>query len=602
MNGAELVARILKQEGVEFLGIIPMNTLEEAAAVAGIRPMIFRQERVGVNLADGYSRVTNGRGTGVFSMQAGPGAENAFAGVAQAYADSVPILVLPASEGRDRVGVHPTFSPSRSYAEVTKWSAQVNLTSRLPEIMRRAFSQLRMGRPGPVLVEIPSDILRGEVPDGTIDYVPVKRRVAAGDPSDVREAARMLLSAKRPIIHAGQGVLYAEAWSELQELAELTQVPVMTTMNGKSGFPENHPLALGTRSGSTTGPVAHFLSEADLVFGIGCSFTAVHYGADMLTKKVLVHSTNDEVDINKDYPADHAIVGDAKLVLSQLIEETRNLMGPQQRSENGEPAKEVAAVKKQWLDEWMPKLTSDEVPINPYRVIWDLMNTVNRENTIVTHDSGSPRDQAIPFYETISPRGFIAWGKSTQLGYSLGLAMGAKMAAPDKLAVNIIGDYGFGMVGLDIETAARERIPILTIVLNNSAMGIYSPDSFPVANELYGTKYIGGDYTKVAEAMGGYGERVEKPHDIIPAIQRAQRVVESGTPALLEMITSEERAFVRRQNKWDKRGAFKACNLDANRLRQFSDLPTSVRLDSFASPPVSSPVWRLAVRGTYPPA
>ena len=543
MNGAEVVTRILKQEGVDFLGIIPMNSLEEAAAVNGIRPMIFRQERVGVNLADGYSRVTNGRGTGVFSMQAGPGAENAFAGVAQAYADSVPILVLPASEGRDRVGVHPTFSPSRSYDQVTKWSAQVNLVSRIPGIMRRALSQLRMGRPGPVLVEIPSDILRGEVPESAITYVPVKRRIAAGDPHDVKEAAKMLLSAKRPIIHAGQGVLYAEAWSELQELAELTQVPVMTTMSGKSAFPESHPLALGTRSGSTTGPVVHFLREADLVFGIGCSFTAEHFGADMLAKKILVHSTNDEDDINKDYPADHAIVGDAKLVLSQLIEETRDLMGSQRRADNGAPSKEVAAVKKQWLDEWMPKLTSDEVPINPYRVIWDLMNTVDRENTIVTHDSGSPRDQAIPFYEAISPRGFIAWGKSTQLGYSLGLAMGAKMAAPDKLAVNIIGDYGFGMVGLDIETAARERIPILTIVLNNSAMGIYSPDSFPVANELYGTKYIGGDYTKVAEAMGGYAEKVEKPQDVVPAIQRAQRVVASGTPTLLEMITSEERAF-----------------------------------------------------------
>lgn len=171
------------------------------------------------------------------------------------------------------------------------------------------------------------------------------------------------------------------------------------------------------------------------------------------------------------------------------------------------------------------------------------MNTIDRKNSIVTHDSGSPRDQSIPFYEAISPRGFIAWGKSTQLGYSLGLAMGAKMAAPDKLAVNIMGDYAFGMVGLDIETAVRERIPILTIVLNNSAMGIYSPSSFPVANELYGTKYLSGDYAQVAEAMGGYNERVKLPQDIVPAIQRAQRVVASGQTALLEIITKEESAF-----------------------------------------------------------
>ena len=543
MTGADAIARILKQEGVDHMGIIPMNTLEEAAAVHGIRPMIFRQERVGVNAADGYSRVTNGRGIGVFSMQAGPGAENAYAGVAQAYADSVPILLLAASARLDRVGVHPTFSPSRSYREVTKWSDQINMVERIPEMMRRAFSQLRMGRPGPVLLDIPADVLRGEAPEEATAYSPVRPRKSAGDPQDVREAARMLLAAKRPVIHAGQGVLYAEAWDELRALAELTQIPVMTTMAGKSVFPEDHPLALGTRSGSTTGPVAHFLREADLVFGIGCSFTNIHFGAGLFASKVLVHSTNDLGDLNKDYDADHAIIGDARLVLAQLVEEIRVQLGPAHGIENGATAKEVKTVKDQWLDEWMPKLTSDEVPINPYRVIWDLMHTVDRKNTIVTHDSGSPRDQAIPFYEAVSPRGFIAWGKSTQLGYSMGLAMGAKLAAPEKLAVNIIGDYGFGMVGLYIETAVRERIPILTIVLNNSAMGIYSPASFPVANELYGTKYISGDYAMVAEAMGGYNERIESPDEVVPAIKRAGKVVAGGRPAVLEMITSEEREF-----------------------------------------------------------
>ncbi len=546
MTGADLIARILKQEGVDFMGVIPMNTLEEAAARAGIRPLIFRQERVGVNLADGYSRVTNGRGTGVFSMQAGPGAENAFAGVAQAYADSVPILLLPASARRDRHGVHPTFSPSRSYEEVTKWAGQIHLIESVPDMMRRAFSQLRIGRPSPVLLDIPSDILRGEVPDNAISYSPVEPRRSAGDPQDVREAARMLLAAKRPVIQAGQGVLYAEAWDELRELAELTQTPVMTTMAGKSAFPENHPLSLGTRSGTTTGPVAHFLPRADLVLGVGCSFTRLHYGADMFDEKTLIHVTNDENDINKDYAPDHAIIGDAKLALGQLIQEARSMLGSHTRKETSgvAPAEEIRAEKDRWLAEWMPRLTSDRTPINPYRVIWDLMHTVDRSMSVVTHDSGSPRDQSIPFFEATTPRGFIAWGKSTQLGYSLGLAMGAKLAEPEKLAVNIIGDYGFGMVGMDVETAVRERIPILTIILNNSDMGIYGPDSFPTANELYGTRYTKGDYAKVAEAMGGYAERVESPREVVPAIRRAQRVVESGQAALLEMVTDpDEKSF-----------------------------------------------------------
>ncbi len=543
MTGADVIARILKQEGVDFMGVIPMNTLEEAGAVHGVRPMIFRQERVGVNLADGYSRVTNGRGVGVFSMQAGPGAENAFAGVAQAYADSVPILLLPASAPRARAGVHPTFSPSQSYAEVTKWSEQINMIERIPEMMRRAFTQVRTGRPGPVLLEIPSDVLRGDYPDDAVNYSPVTPRASAGDPGDVKEAARLLLSAERPVIQAGQGVLYAEAWDELLELAELTLAPVMTTMAGKSAFPEDHPLALGTRSGTTTGPVVHFLDKADLVFGIGCSFTRIHYGADRFDSKVIVHCTNSLDDINKDYDPDHAVVGDAKLVLSQLIEEVKLQLGSASRVAPNGVATEVAAVRKEWMKDWLPLLTSDEVPINPYRVIWDLMNTIDRKNAIVTHDSGSPRDETIPFYETISPRGFIAWGKSTQLGYSLGLAMGARMAAPDKLAVHIIGDYGFGMVALDIETAVRERIPVLSIVLNNSAMGIYSPNSFPTANDLYGTKYTGGDFAKVAEAMGSYNARIEKPEEIVPAIRTATRVIEAGQPAVLEFITKEEHAF-----------------------------------------------------------
>ena len=543
MTGADVIASILKQEGVDFMGVIPMNTLEEAGAVHGVRPMIFRQERVGVNLADGYSRVTNGSGVGVFSMQAGPGAENAFAGVAQAYADSVPILLLPASAPRARSGVHPTFSPSQSYAQVTKWAEQINLIERVPEMMRRAFTQVRTGRPGPVLLEVPSDILRGEVPGGLADYTPVTPRVSSGDPQDVREAARMLLAAKRPVIQAGQGVLYAEAWDELLELAELTLAPVMTTMAGKSAFPEDHPLSLGTRSGTTTGPVVHFIDKADLIFGIGCSFTRIHYGADRFDSKVIVHCTNSLDDVNKDYDPDHAVVGDAKLVLSQLIEEIKLQLGSASRVAPNGTATEVAAVRKEWMKDWLPLLTSDEVPINPYRVIWDLMNTIDRKNAIVTHDSGSPRDESIPFYETISPRGFIAWGKSTQLGYSLGLAMGARMAAPDKLAVHIIGDYGFGMVALDIETCVRERIPILSIVLNNSAMGIYSPNSFPTANDLYGTKYTGGDFAKVAEAMGSYNARIEKPEEIVPAIKTATRVIEAGQPAVLEFITKEEHAF-----------------------------------------------------------
>ena len=235
MTGADLIAQILKQEGIDFMGIIPFNSLEEAAAKAGIRPMIFRQERVGVNMVDGYTRVTNGKRTGVFSMQAGPGAENAFAGIAHAYADSVPILLLPAAAPRNRTGVHPTFSPSRTYEDVTKWVGRLDMPERIVHDMRRAFSQIRMGRPSPVLLEIPSDLLRAEIPEQDYKYLPVKAYRSAGDSQDIKGAAKILLSANRPIIQAGQGVLYAEAWDELLELAELTQTPVMTSLASEIG-------------------------------------------------------------------------------------------------------------------------------------------------------------------------------------------------------------------------------------------------------------------------------------------------------------------------------------------------------------------------------
>ena len=539
MTGADLIAQILKQEGIDFMGIIPFNSLEEAAAKAGIRPMIFRQERVGVNMVDGYTRVTNGKRTGVFSMQAGPGAENAFAGIAHAYADSVPILLLPAAAPRNRTGVHPTFSPSRTYEGVTKWVGRLDMPERIVHDMRRAFSQIRMGRPSPVLLEIPSDLLRAEIPEQDYKYLPVKAYRSAGDSQDIKDAAKILLSANRPIIQAGQGVLYAEAWDELLELAELTQAPVMTSLAGKSVFPEDHALSLGTRSSTTTGMVVHFMDRADVIFGVGCSFTRIHYGADLFDDKILVHITNDPNDINKDYTTDQAVIGDAKLVLRQIIDEVNATLEAQGREKADRPdfATEIKSVKEEWMKEWTPRLTSDATPINPYRAINDLMKAVDRSNTIVVHDSGSPRDQMMPFYETISPRGFIGWGKSTQLGYSLGVAMGAKMAEPDKLAIAVIGDYGFGMVGMDIETAVRENIPILTIILNNSTMGIYTANRFPTAHELYGTKTTGGDYVKMAESMGCYSERVDNPSEIIAAIQRCAEVTKTGQPALLEIVT-----------------------------------------------------------------
>ncbi len=284
-----------------------------------------------------------------------------------------------------------------------------------------------------------------------------------------------------------------------------------------------------------------FLKKADLVLAIGSSCTGEPYTTPIPDGKVIMQSTIDERDINKDYSIEQAIIGDARLVLRQLIAEVKEQIGPGGNRENGAVAREVRAVKGEWLKEWMPKLTSNEVPINPYRVIWDLMQALDRKETIITHDAGGPRDQMVPFYESIVPGGYIGWGKSTTLGSGMAFAMGAKLARPDKTAVNFMGDGAFGMVGMDFETAVRERIPILTIVVNNSRLGGYGyGGENPIASERYNFNINSGDYTKVAEGLGGYTERVEQPGDIIPAIQRAKKALASGQPALIEVITREE--------------------------------------------------------------
>ena len=539
MDGVTAIAQILRREGVAFIGCVPYQPLLEAAAIAGIRPIIFRQESTGIHMVDGYSRITNGRKIGVFMMQNGPGAENGFGGVAQAYSESVPILLLPAGMARNRRGVHPNFYPTRSYETITKWCQEINLVERIPDLMRRAFAKLRSGRLGPVLLEIPQDVALGELKMESLDYTPPPRLRQAADPEAIAHAARVLLAAQQPIIHAGQGVLYAEATDELVQLAEFLQAPVMTTLPGKSAFPEHHPLAVGASGPSTTLGVHRYLMRADVVCGVGCSFTKTNFAVPIPAGKRLVHLTNDEDTINKDYRCEVPVLGDAQLALRQLLEALRVQSGGP-RPVNMALREDIRATKAAWLAKWMPKLTAAGKPINPYRVVWDLMHTVDLDRTIVTHESGSAREYMVPFWEARQPRSFIGWGKSTQLGYSLGLAMGAKMAAPEKLVINIMGDMAFSTVGLDIETAVRCGIPILTIVINNAMMSIYEDKRFPVALANYNVKRLSGNFADVAKAMGAYSERITEPEDIVPALKRGIAAVEGGQATVLEFITGDE--------------------------------------------------------------
>jgi acetolactate synthase-1/2/3 large subunit len=537
MKGAAAVAEILKREGTEILIGYPVNPIIEAAAVADIRTIMVRQERTGLHMADGFSRVSSGRRVGVFAMQHGPGTENAFGGVAQAYGDSVPIVVFPGGYPRRLTNIPPNFNAFLNFRHISKWIEQVPFADVIPHALRRAFTQVRNGRPRPVVVEIPTDVFQEDVPE-PLYYKPVVVTRTAPDPLAVSEVAQVLVEAQRPVIYAGQGVHYAQAWPELRELAELLAAPVTTSLEGKSAFPETHPLSLGSGGRSMPKPVHDFLQNSDVIFGIGCSFASTSYGVSMPSGKVIIHATLDAADLNKDIHAEYALIGDAKLTLQALIGEVKDRLGGSNRDSHQVTAA-LKTIKDEWLAQWLPKLTSNDVPISPYRVIWDLMHTVDIANTIITHDAGSPRDQLSPFWQPIEPLTYIGWGKTTQLGYGLGLAMGAKLAAPEKLCINLWGDAAIGFTGMDFETAVRERIPILSVLLNNFSMAIELP-IMKIATEKYRSTDISGNYADMAKAFGGYGERVTQPSEIIPAIRRAMKMIQEGTPALLEFITEKE--------------------------------------------------------------
>jgi acetolactate synthase I/II/III large subunit len=539
MQAADAVAEILKREGTRFLIGYPVNSIIEAAARADIRTIIVRQERTGIHMADAVSRVCSGQTIGVFAMQHGPGTENSFGGVAQAYGESSPIIVLPGGYPRRLINVPPNFNAYLNYQHVTKWCEQVTVADAVPDAMRRAFTQVRNGRPRPVLIEIPADVMTEELSD-PISYKPVPRARTAPDPVAVKEVAEELVKAERLVLYAGQGVHYARAWAAFKELAELLEAPVTGSLEGKSAFPEDHPLSLGVGSRSIPKAVRHFLEKADVIFGIGCSFATTNYGVRLPRKgPKYIQATLDAADLNKELPIEHALLGDADLTLRALIEEVRDRLKGQPRGRKDAIAQEIASIRDEWLTEWKPKLTSNDTPLSPYRVIWDLMHTVDVANTIITHDAGSPRDQMAPFWRPTAPLGYIGWGKTTQLGYGLGLAMGAKLAKPDKLCINVWGDAAIGFTGMDFETAARERIPILSILLNNFSMAI-ELKVMAVATEKYRSTDISGNYADMARAFGGYGERVTSPEEIIPAIKRGIQQTQEGRPALLEFITQKE--------------------------------------------------------------
>lgn len=540
MNGYGAISKILKKEGVEWIACFPNNPLIEAVAKEGIRPIMFRQERGGIMAADGYSRTMMGEKFGVFACQGGPGAENSYGGIAQAFADSVPIMFIPDGIPLYNSDVSPSFISSKNFIDITKSSKSINDSDRIVPLMKRAFHSLKNGRPSPVLLEMHRDHMTQEV-NNIEDYKSPNQSKFFPTDDFIDSAVKLLINSKNPIIWSGQGVLYSSATEELKELSSLLSLPVITTMPGKSSFDERNPLSLGSANRTAPKTVWKYLGISDTVFAIGSSLTITNYGITIPNGKKIIHSTNNYEDINKDYDVEIPLLGDSKLVLQKMIECIKsNYKDHISSDEQRETIKEeIKKVKDEWIKEWDNLLNSDMNPINPYRIVNEINKNIDHENTIVTHDAGHPRDQMMPFITATNPGSYIGWGKSTHLGYGIPLMIGAKIAKPEKFCINFMGDGAFGMSGLDIETSQRSGSPITTIVMNNGTMGGY-PQNYPQSIEKFQTIKMTGNYAKIAEGMGAKGISVDNPNEIKKAILDARKFNDDGFSVLIDIKTQPE--------------------------------------------------------------
>ena len=543
VKAAQGLARILKSEGVPWVACYPTNHVNNALGEEDVPILMMREERYAVAVADAFSRVTGGKQVGVCTIMGGlnaAGIQLAYGAVAQAFEDSSPVLVITAGVPQGSGG-HTHYDMVRGFQSVTKWVGTVDKAELMPDFAHRAFTQLRSGRPGPVLLIVPPNL--GEYDEDAHPYTPVKGWRSAPDPDDVKAAVQALLRAQSPLLYVGEGVFYAQAMDELQQFAELAQVPVLTTLKGKSAFPENHALAVGIRGSLAE----HFLHKCDLLFAIGSSLFPNRFSHAIpdASKKTIVQCTVDTLDIHRSYKTDYALIGDAKLTLQALIQELSAQTGGGVRK-NQALIDEIKAGKEAFLAKFRPLMESNEKPINPYRVYGDLMKVLDPHKSFVTGDSGNTRDQISTVYEALIPRGFLGWGNVSTLGFSLAAALGAKLAYPERQCVNITGDAGVSYMMGNFEAVARYGLGVTTIHINNGGFAGYGPGFWGPGHDPY-THEV-SDHSKVcmasmARAQGYHAEDVTEPSEIIPALRRALEANAKRQPAFLEFICSQHPVY-----------------------------------------------------------
>lgn len=528
------IARILKAENVPWVSTFPVSRVNNSFGREGLKLLMMRDDRYAVGVADAFSRINNGNKIGVCTFSGGinaAGEQVAYSGIAQAYEDGSPVLCIV-----DAVPAGATqntrFDQNASLQGVSKWYGYIDKPERVPEFMRRAFTMLRSGRPGPVVLGIPD---AAATYDETADpYRSPKGWRSMPDPDDIQIAVDELNAAVNPILFVGEGVLYSNAAEELREFAESANLPVITTLKAKGVFPENHPLSVGVRGDH----VLKFMNEADLVFAVGASISPGRFGHGIpdATNKKIIQCNIDEFDVNRMYPTHHAVIGDARATLISL---TASLNSGSSRA-GVAPA--VKAAKDAAMAQFHEVMDSEEKPINPYRVYGDLMKVLDRNNSFVTHESGNTRDQLSTAYEALIPRGFLGWGNVSSLGYSFPAVTAAKLAHPDRQCVAVIGDAALSYMLGNLEVLTRLQIGITIVHINNGGFSGYGPGFWGEGHDPYTFDVLDHEainMTGAIKEIGWQTKRVTEPSEVIPALERAFAANESNKPAYIEIIGSQ---------------------------------------------------------------
>jgi acetolactate synthase-1/2/3 large subunit len=545
MKVAQAISRALVSEGVTLAAGIAGQSIWPVIDAIGdcdeVSLMYARQERVAFDICDGFARAS-GNPAVVFT-DAGPAAANLMGGIVNSWGDSVPVLFLAGHNERTKVASKFTkeipfldlFSP------VSKWSAMIDDPSKVAETLRRAFMHMRTGRPGPVALGVPVDVAQMEV--GNFEYQPVspRPRVRSGaDPDAVNAALDLIANAERPYVYVGAGVLFSEASEELVRFAELLTLPVATTLNGKSAFPEDHRLALGIggfgRASYGSLPATVLGEGADVILTVGCGFKQHATVARPSQRTRHIQVDVDPTEVNRDHVADVAILGDAKVVLRQLAEAAQARLPAARLKPVERRFNELAELKARWAAVCEPLLGSDETPINPFRVTREFMQLVDPAETIVLHDAGTVRGTTSQHYIAPRPRTFLGFGVQSAMGWSLGAAIGAKKARPDKLVTAFIGEEALNETAMDIETSIRNSAPILVIVKNNRRV----PDQDGGKSKKLAVARFkqGVDICALATALGAKAYRIEKPGDLAGTLSAAIATVRGGQTAVVEVMTA----------------------------------------------------------------